>query len=176
MSVDNALEHFSSLTWAKCQVYVWQWIESSFNTHSKCRDDSSRNSDHVTDSVVRLEHGELVLLQVFVVSAGQTFQRHHEARLLLVNNGWNVLQWVVNVLGWFGKLWSLTKPNSVPLLPRINSRLSAFFFWGMRLLPVLQSNSKVFPKSSGTCTICFPYDIVLCFICDPRSSFTVVTS
>lgn len=31
----------------------------------------------------------------------------------------------------------LTRPNTRPALLRISSRLSGFFFWGIRLLPVL---------------------------------------
>lgn len=31
----------------------------------------------------------------------------------------------------------LTRPNTRPALLRISSRLSGFFFWGIKLLPVL---------------------------------------
>lgn len=42
--------------------------------------------------------------------------------------------------GWSNRCWVfvLTRPKTRPALLRISSKLSAFFFWGMRLLPVLQ--------------------------------------
>lgn len=37
----------------------------------------------------------------------------------------------------------LTLPNILPDFPRISSRLSAFFFWGIKLLPVLWAATKI---------------------------------
>ena len=39
-------------------------------------------------------------------------------------------------------LLSLTRPNILPDFPRMSSKLSAFFFCGMRLLPVLRYQHK----------------------------------
>lgn len=41
---------------------------------------------------------------------------------------------------WFNRWESPTRPKTRPALLRISSKLSAFFFWGMRLLPVLQTH------------------------------------
>ena len=41
----------------------------------------------------------------------------------------------------------LTWPNILPDFPRISSKLSAFFFWGIKLLPVLQNGRQI--KSHG---------------------------
>lgn len=54
------------------------------------------------------------------------------------------------------RVFALTRPKTRPALLRISSKLSAFFFWGMRLLPVLRTHrDKVqFRWSWATIQVC----------------------
>jgi hypothetical protein len=48
----------------------------------------------------------------------------------------------------------LTCPYMRPALPRISSRLSAFFFWGIKLLPVLkEQEAQLSPIHEKMCNI-----------------------
>lgn len=135
------------------------------------RDDKDSMTKTLQKRKVHPVKWTLSYLQVFVVGARQALQRHHEPCTLERNRSSTRKLWFCRkkalscifmshegtdltevekwALQWAGKkddltkrIFSLTLPKTRPALLLISSRLSAFFFWGIRLLPVLHTHNK----------------------------------
>ena len=97
---------------------------------------ATQDFDHHGNGVVRVERSFLVLLQVFVECARRAFQHGQQTDALechkSISQGFQSNK----------KGPKLTLPNTRPDLPLTNSKLSAFFFCGIKLLPVLQNQGN----------------------------------
>ena len=136
------------------------------DTCLQCGQHSRSNLQYALYRIAGVEQVLLTLLQIFIVRARQTFYRHHHTgalqsakynikiipihlnpvNIILLQGCYNGGHFECIVILCRRELFGrgsevlevvLTLPNNRPHFDRINSRLSEFFFCGIKLLPVL---------------------------------------
>ena len=156
--------HFMSVLFKYKQLFH---VIMPGDTCLQCGQHSRSNLQYALYRIVGVEQVLLTLLQIFIVRARQTFHRHHHTgalqsgkynikiiipihlnpvNIILLQGCYNGGHFECIVILCKRELFGrgsevlevvLTLPNNRPHFDRINSRLSKFFFCGIKLLPVL---------------------------------------